>query len=331
MNGRIAWAIVLSLLAFSRATADEPAEKEFVKAGKFIKIYDPSVGEKAKWYINDHSLIFGDDGQWHLFGITHEEPADPMNEKHFAQATAKTLLQQSWEKQPFALNVAADPWKEIHLWAPHVIRHDGLYYMFYCAGDEDHTKYKIHLATSKDLHQWTRHKDNPMIVDGFDAHDPYVTKVGDRWVMYYTATSHPSGGHHVVACVASDDLVHWKDRKFVFVDPSKGKWGGPTESPFVVRRGDRWYLFVGPRDGRKGVYNGTDIFMSNNPFHWRIEDKVGHIASHAAEIVRDLDGRWYVSRCGWGEGGVYLAPLIWNDGLDDKPTNIPVPKAAGDH
>ena len=52
--------------------------------------------------------------------------------------------------------------------------------------------------------------------------------------------------------------------------------------------------------------------------------------SHAAEVVRDLDGKWYVSRCGWGEGGVYLAPLVWSDGLDDKPTNIPVPKAAGD-
>ena len=157
-----------------------------------------------------------------------------------------------------------------------------------------------------------------------------MTKVGDKWVMYYTATSHPSGGHHVVACVTSDDLVHWKDRKFVYIDPSKGKWGGPTESPFVVRRGDRWYLFIGPRDGRKGVYNGTDVFVSNNPFHWQIEDRVGHIASHAAEVMRDLDGKWYVSRCGWGEGGVYLAPLEWSDGLDDKPTNIPIPKAARD-
>jgi len=145
--------------------------------------------------------------------------------------------------------------------------------------------------------------------------------------MYYTATSKPEGGNHVVTCVASDDLVHWGKRKVVFTDPNTGTWGGPTESPFVVRRGDSWYLFIGPRDGRKDVYNGTDVFVSTDPFHWRIEDRVGHIASHAAEVVRDLDGKWYVSRCGWGEGGVYLAPLVWNDGLDDKPTNIPVPKA----
>ena len=71
--------------------------------------------------------------------------------------------------------------------------------------------------------------------------------------------------------------------------------------------------------------------MSNDPFHWDIEDRVGHIVSHAAEVVRDMDGKWYVSRCGWGEGGVYLAPLTWSDGLDDKPTNIPVPEKTADH
>jgi arabinan endo-1,5-alpha-L-arabinosidase len=331
MNGRMTLAVILGIFLLNQAIAAEPAKnhakKELVKAGDFVKIYDPSISDEAKWYINDHCFIYGNDGLWHLFGITHQEPADPMHEVHFAHATAKTLLQKPWDKQPFALSVAAKFWDEIHLWAPHVIQHDGRYYMFYCAGDNDHTKYKIHLATSKDLRKWNRQKQNPMVVDGFDARDPYVTRVGDKWIMYYTATSKPGGGSHIVACVASDDLICWEHRKVVYTDPSTGKWGGPTESPFVVRRGNSWYLFIGPRDGRKGVYNGTDVFVSNDPFHWRIEDCVGHVASHAAEVVRDLDGKWYVSRCGWGQGGVYLAPLIWKDGLDDKPTNIPTPKS----
>jgi hypothetical protein len=29
-----------------------------------------------------------------------------------------------------------------------------------------------------------------------------------------------------------------------------------------------------------------------------------------------------VSRCGAERGGVYLAPLVWKDGLDDAETNI---------
>ncbi|HBO44644.1 MAG TPA: hypothetical protein DD670_12075, partial [Planctomycetaceae bacterium] len=158
---------------------------KLVVAGEFTKIYDPSVGEDEQWYINDHCFIYGRDRQWHLYGITREEPASPINEDNFAHATASTLLQQPWDKQPFALSTATEaPWYERHLWAPHVIKNDGLYYMFYCAGDADHTKYKIHLATSPNLWNWTRHSDNPMIVDGFDARDPFVMRLEDSWVMY---------------------------------------------------------------------------------------------------------------------------------------------------
>jgi len=311
-------AAAISVVSFSTQAA-------VVSAGKFEKIYDPSVGEKERWYINDHCFVPGADGVWHLFGITHAETANPLDEKNFAHATAKRFTQKPWHKQPFALSAEWTEWKEVHLWAPHVIRHNATYFMFYCAGDKDHTKYKIHLATSSDSKTWKRHPKNPVVVDGFDARDPFVLRVGGKWVMYYTATSAPSGGNHVVAYRTSDDLVTWGERKTAFRDPSMGTYGGPTESPFVVRRGDTYYLFTGPRGG----YRGTDVFRSKHPFHWRVEDKVAHIDSHAAEVIRDVDGRWYVSHCGWGQGGVYLAPLIWSDGLDDAETSLPRPGRTG--
>ncbi len=118
----------------------------------------------------------------------------------------------------------------------------------------------------------------------------------------------------------------WGERNIAYQDSRKGTFGGPTESPFVVRRGDYYYLFIGPRDGNKGPYVGTDVFRSKSPFEWRYEDRVGHINSHAAEVVRDKDGNWYVSACGWGLGGVYLAPLTWKDGLDKAPSSILAPK-----
>jgi beta-fructofuranosidase len=303
-------------------TAEEQSKRTLVESGDFIKIYEPSVGEQKRWYINDHCFIYGPGNRWHLFGITREEPAKPLKEINLAHATAKTLMQQPWEKQPFALTVAPEPpWNEVHLWAPHAILHNGTYYMFYCAGDRDHTKYKIHLATSPDLRTWTRHPKNPMVVDGFDARDPFILRVKDKWVMYYTANSKPERGNHIVSYVISDDLLAWSNRGVAFMDPTVGTYGGPTESPFVVQRGGQYYLFIGPRGG----YDGTDIFVSEDPFLWKIEDKVGHIPSHAAEVVRDSDGNWYVSRCGWGRGGVYLAPLIWKDGQRDPETNIGVP------
>ncbi|QDV74035.1 ADP-ribosylglycohydrolase family protein [Botrimarina mediterranea] len=321
-------------VAEERFTADEMAQIEtaeaaekqpttLVESGEFIHIYDPGVDEEEAWYVNDHCFIQDSDGLWHLFGITHAEPLDPADEDDFAHATATTLLQQPWNKRPFALSVATEaPWREEHLWAPHVIEHDGLFYMYYCAGDADHSKYKLHLATSADMKEWTRHPENPMVVDGYDARDPFLLRHDGKWLMYYTANAKPEGGNHIVACVESDDLLHWGERRVVYTDTESGTFGGPTESPFVVRRGDKFYLFIGPRGG----YDGTDVFVSDSPYDWKVENQVGHIPSHAAEVVRDEKGDWWVSRAGWGRGGVYLAPLTWRDGLDDAPTNVPVAK-----
>lgn len=292
--------------------------KPMLKADKFVKIYDPSIGEKENWYINDHTFIYGPDKNWHLFGITHAEPANPEDEDNFAHAISPSLTKSDWKKLPFALSVDWDKWHEIHLWAPHVIWHDGLYYMFYCAGDPEASKYKIHLATSSDLMTWTRHPKNPMVVDGCYARDPNIIKIGDEFVMYYTATDPNSFGRHCVAYRTSKNLIEWGERKVCFRDSAEGCAGGETESPFVVRRGEYYYLFIGPRGG----YVGTDVFRSKNPFDFRLEGQAGHIDSHALEVIRDKDGRWYVSACGWGQGGVYIAPLIWLDGENDSDSSM---------
>ena len=315
------WAnILIGLLGTGLALAGNPTPRTLVECGAFVKIYDPSVGENEHWYINDHCFIQDTNGRWHMFGITHPEPMGPDQEIHFAHAVAKTLLQQPWQKLPFALDVAADPpWNETHLWAPDVVFHDHLYYMYYSAGGKDRDQSKIHLATSPDLKTWTRSPKNPMVVDGYDTRDPFILRWQDKWVMYYTATSKPARGHHIVASVTSDDLLTWTNRGVAFEDPSIGSWAGPTESPFVVQRGHSFYLFLGPRGG----YNGTDVFVSHDPFHWDNTNVVGHFSAHAAEIVQDTDGKWYVSRAGWGQGGLYLAPLTWRDGEPDSAPFAP--------
>ena len=279
-----------------------------ITAGEYRKFYDPSVGESEPWYINDHCLIRGDDG-WHLFGITHAEPAAPLDELCCAHAVGESLADYAWKKQPFPI-VTDRQRGEAHFWAPHVIRHPhtGRYHMFWCAGSlEGNDRYQIMTAVSDDLYHWERCAENPIIIDGFDARDPMVLRIGETWVLYYTATSAPTGGNHIVACVTSDDLVHWGNRKVVFTDPTSGTWGGPTESPFVVYEQGKYYLFIGPR----GEYNKTEVFESADPFCFSIENKVGEMPAHAAEVIRDEDGHYYTTRCGWGEGGVYIAPLYF--------------------
>lgn len=274
-----------------------------VGAGERFRIYDPSEGESKSWYVNDHTFVRGPDGTWHLFGITHEEPADPLDETYFAHATADHLDQRQWVKQEPVIHADVDS-GETHVWAPYVLKHRGVYYMFYAGGTADHERYRMQLATSTDLYHWKRHPDRPLFTDGYDARDPMVRRVGDRWVMYYTATTRRDGGHHLVAYRTSKDLRHWSARHTALKHPVTGTFGGPTESPFVVRRGDDYYLFV----CCTSYYTDTRVFHSKNPLRFDVDDQVGQIDEHASEVVR-AGGRWYVSGAGWGQGGVYLRPL----------------------
>ena len=277
------------------------------QVGVFEKIYDPSVGENERWYINDHTIIRAEDGKWHLFGITHREPANAQQEKFFAHATAPHLMG-PWTKQLPVLLVDRQQ-NETVLWAPYVIRHGGLYWMYYCAGGTDHEKYHIHLATSPDLWNWKRHPANPMVVDGYDARDPMAMKFKDQWLLYYAATSTPQGGNHTVKVVTSQDLSHWSNKQEVFRDPEIGTYGGPTESPFVVSYKNKYYLFVCTNHG----YNETAVYAADTPFHWEVANLVGRFPAHAAEVIQTPDGKWFVSRAGWGQGGVYLAELTWGN------------------
>lgn len=281
-----------------------------VSAGDFVHVYDPSTGENEPWYYNDHTLVRDvKTGTWHVYAITHAEPANPLDEKSFGHATAPSP-QGPWTKQPFALT--ADPAQgESHIWAPHVIYHDGRYYMFYCAGTQDHTAYRIHLATSTDLKTWTRSPANPLFTDGFDARDPMVIRYANQWVMFYTANSTPAGGNHQVAYRTSRDLEHWSDKRVAFQHPVEGTFGGPTESPFVIERDGWWYLFV----CCDSSYTDTRVYRSNNPLHFSVDDLVGRIESHAAEVVQEPNGKTWITGAGWGKGGLYLAPLHIKHGV----------------
>ena len=279
-----------------------------VFAGEFRKIYDPSFRERERWYINDHTIVKGDDG-WHLFGITHEEPEKPLEERLCAHAVTNNLFGEAFVKKDPPLR-AEKAEKELHFWAPHVIGHNGVYYMFYCAGStEGHDSYRIHLATSTDLYNWSRHPENPMLIDGFDARDPMILKVGDEWVMYYTCNSEPTGGKHCVAAVTSTDLIHWGNKKTVFVSDISGTYGGPCESPFVEKVGNTYFLFIGPYGGYDVSYSDTAVYASSDPFSFTGEP-VGRISAHASEVLQ-VGGEYYITHCGWGQGGVYMAPLYF--------------------
>jgi hypothetical protein len=93
-----------------------------------------------------------------------------------------------------------------------------------------------------------------------------------------------------------------------------------------VAHEDRYLLFIGPdygelmrvlqAEGRytaevRAAYRRTRVLASHDPLSFELAGQVATVDSHAAEVVEDPDGGWWVSHCGWGEGGVHLAPLTW--------------------
>ncbi len=288
--------------------AQAETSQKFVPAvGEFKQIYHSSAGEKEPWYINDHCFIHGQDG-WHIFGITHAHPASPMEEKNFAHATSPSLITVPFTKQPYALRTD-NSLGENHLWAPHVIKRKDTYYMYYCAGSrQSNFHYRIHLATSKDLKTWTKAANNPVLEDFYDARDPMVFEDKGTYYLYYTANFDRENMHHVVNVRTSKDLLHWSSARTALIHPEIGTYGGPTESPFVVKIGEYFYLFCGP----DGDYHRTVVYRSPNPLHWEHSSQIASFPSHACEVVQDTDGKWYASNAGWDLEGVFLAPLTWN-------------------
>ena len=152
------------------------------------------------------------------------------------------------------------------VWAPHVVAHDGKYWMFYCAGGKSHEQFHIHMATSSDLVNWTRHPANPMVVDGYDARDPMVARVGEQWVLYYCATETPQGGHHVVKAMTSprfDPLV--RTAASFSARRKRAPSAGPPSRPLWWRGAGKYYLFV----CTNAPYNTSAAYKSDDPVPFR--------------------------------------------------------------
>jgi arabinan endo-1,5-alpha-L-arabinosidase len=271
-------------------------------------------------YINDHSVIQAQDGTWHMIGITHQKMLGgrlpvPNWEDEFAHATAPTLLG-PWTAQAPVLPV---DWLHLenHVWAPHLVVNDGLYYCFYAAGG-GHLSSMINLATSPDLARWTRSPANPLFRGFYDARDPMVLRDGDRWIIYYTKTYSTTDWTSTVAYRTSPDLLHWSEPGLALaLRDRRGRLvnSGSTESPFVVKIGGLYYLFICSPDQS---YRTTYVYVSAAPLHFEEADEVTELPFHCAEVVQDGD-RYYLTHAGWFYDGVYLAPLTWRPARRLRP------------
>ncbi|MEJ2722493.1 MAG: family 43 glycosylhydrolase, partial [bacterium] len=103
--------------------------------------------------IADHTWIRDAAGVYHLFFHTEGIHGGSKIE-HYTSTDFRSL-----DYVGLALQKNPGGWDSHGLWAPHIVEHDGTYYMFYTGIDgeglDPNTRQRIGLATSTDLVTWT--------------------------------------------------------------------------------------------------------------------------------------------------------------------------------
>lgn len=266
--------------------------------------------EKHGNYVNDHTVVLGSDGKWHLYGIT-SFGGGPANERYFVHGIGDSLNEQFLE---FGRSID----RGTLAWAPCVIQKDENFYMFYGPSPTS-------LAVSFDMHEWfgtnVTLKNEPLM----GAHrDHFVLELEDgTYLMYVVGVSEKRGA---VSCFCSDDLLTWEFCGFALTSgkgaPLSPPWGA-MESPYVVRKDGMYYLFLTYTDCRDENYCNTLVFCSENPKDFGVYNggnggakPIAVLDAHAPEILEE-NGEYYITTCGWRgkplphEGAVSIAELGW--------------------
>ena len=269
-------------------------------------------------YLKDY-YVFKEGDTYHLFynvGTAAEVQNwdQPGNEKAFGHATSKDL--KTWEHHPRILEVVPGTWEGEVVSAPSIIKHDGIFYMFY-TGFDDRVKGKqsIGLATSKDLFNWERHPGNPVYEappwtarnesGWLDCRDAHVIKSGDEFLMFTMVTT--AEGKGAIALASSSDLIAWKD-----LGPAVVTFTTP-ESPRVFEHDGFYYMFASSAHGK-------ELFKTANPKTGPWESLSFRWPSPGLwsgwEVVED-GGRTIFSAFEWKMFGNHIRfwDVRWEDGI----------------
>jgi len=280
--------------------------------------------------IADHTWIRDDGGVYHLFFHTEDHGSGSLIE-HYLSSDLQNL-----EYVGPALGGNPGCWDSYSTWAPHVVRSGGTFFMFYTGTDgpagDPQTKQRLGLATSTDLLTWTRCPVNrcpgasgdgciyecdecwtawggPSGSFNQQCRDPFVIwdSVNRRWVLFATAKS--LNGYGVVTVAYSMNLIDWTGVGFIDatrrLESGLGAQatGGQAENPFVMSRGDTYYLLFtdwqDPEDSvttphpRTIVQYATSRALTADPSgssHWIYRGYIPDPGVNAIEVLRAGSG-----------------------------------------
>ena len=272
---------------------------------------DPDLGELTdpEQQPVDFAVWQAADGTWQLWSCIRKTRCGGKT-RLFHRWEGRKITDTDWK--PMGIAMQADPkFGETPggLQAPHVIKVDNVYYMFY--GDWKH----ICLASSRDGKTFRRvldDKGRPQLftedVETYaNTRDPMVLPVGDTYYCYYCAFPHHKGA---VYCRTSKDLRTWSKSTKVAFGGQAGTGPCQTECPHVVHRHGWYYLF---HSQTYGVNAKGSVYRSKDPMNFGLDDDrflVCTMPVATVEIFFD-QGQEYIATLLPSLKGIRIARLKW--------------------
>ena len=213
------------------------------------------------------TIPFYHKGQYHVFYLTWG-----VGKTSWDHIVSTDLVH--WQELPTALisDGAADGPDGENMFTGCVTEKDGVFHLYYTGWNPRNPEGRewIMHATSTDLVKWTKHPEHGFRADGVqyrnrDFRDPYVFWNADdnAWWMVLNTTDAKTDVAGV-GLLRSEDLIHWKQRPPLRLDPPLpvGERGTP-ECPDLFRSGDYWYLLY--TRGVQNIRRSKDILGPYRP------------------------------------------------------------------
>ncbi len=271
---------------------------------------------------------FAQDGpDYHVFYLQAPRSLSDQELRHWNVSIGHAVSQdlRTWQVLPDALHPAKSPaWDDKSTWTGSIIKHNGLWYMFYTGTSQAEKGYvqRIGLATSTDLIQWQKHPDNPLIImdprwyellnldrwEDQSWRDPWVFQHPDTGDFHAFITARVNTGpvdeRGVIAHAQSKDLIHWDVLPPITAPGDFGK----LEVPQLVEIEGRYYLLFctlthttsAARTRRTGLspVTGTHYLVADNPLgpfnssidEFLVGDEIGSL--FAGKLLQQANGDW---------------------------------------
>lgn len=276
---------------------------------------DPDLGPytRPEQQPVDFAVWQAADGTWQLWSCIRHTGCGGQS-RLFYRWEGADLREPHWRPMGIAMEARPDLGETPGgLQAPHVIREEGVYWMFY--GDWA----RICLARSEDGKTFERvlgpHGQPDLFSGPYEnSRDPMVLKIDGLYHCYTTGHKRDAQPQSAVFCRTSADLRTWSEPVMVGAGGEAALqtdwYGGDCECPFVVARDGVFCLFRTQRYGQQAL---NTQYVSPDPLDFGVGDdryRVGTLPIAAPEII-EHDGQTFIAALLPSLKGIQIAELAW--------------------